>query len=49
MPGGGVNIENFMHFKNANFKEVHLSAINKMKSLDSDYNIIKRIVEMSKQ
>ena len=48
MPGGGINLKNFNLFKNAGFNEIHLSAIDKKKSLDSDYNIIKQIIEMSK-
>ena len=35
-------------FKNAGFKEIHLSAIDKRISLDSNYDIIKEIIEMSK-
>ena len=49
MPGGGINTNNFKLFKNAGFKEIHLSAIDKRKSLDSNYHIIKEIIEMSKQ
>ena len=48
MPGGGINLKNFNLFKNAGFNEIHLSAIDKKISLDSDYNIIKQIIEMSK-
>ena len=48
MPGGGVNLKNFNLFKASNFKEIHLSAIDKNISLDSNYNIIREIVEMSK-
>ena len=49
MPGGGVNLKNFNLFKSSNFNEIHLSAIDKNISLDSNYDIIKEIVEMSKQ
>ncbi len=49
MPGGGINLTNFNLFKNSNFNEIHLSGIDKSISLDSNYNIIKEIVEMSKQ
>ena len=48
MPGGGINTLNFKIFKNAGFKEIHLSAIDKRISLDSNYDIIKEIIEMSK-
>lgn len=48
MPGGGVNLKNFNLFKDSNFSEIHLSAIDKSISLDSNYNIIREIVEMSK-
>ena len=48
MPGGGVNLRNFNLFKSSNFNEIHLSAIDKNISLDSNYDIIKEIVEMSK-
>jgi copper homeostasis protein len=48
MPGGGVNLKNFNLFKASNFEEIHLSAIDKNISLDSNYNIIREIVEMSK-
>ena len=47
MPGGGINTLNFKIFKNAGFKEIHLSAIDKRISLDSNYDIIKEIIEMS--
>ena len=49
MPGGGINVNNFKLFKNAGFNEIHLSAIDKRISLDSNYDIIKEIIEMSKQ
>tara|TARA_B110000008_G_scaffold214767_1_gene213955 strand:- start:835 stop:1503 length:669 start_codon:yes stop_codon:yes gene_type:complete len=49
MPGGGVNLINFNLFKISSFNEIHLSAIDKNISLDSNYDIIKQIVEMSKQ
>ena len=49
MPGGGINTNNFKLFKNAGFNEIHLSAIDKRISLDSNYEIIKEIIEMSKQ
>ena len=49
MPGGGVNLKNFNLFKNSNFTEIHLSAIDKNISIHSNYDIIKEIVEMSKQ
>ena len=49
MPGGGVNLNNFNLFKNSNFTEIHLSAIDKNISIHSNYDIIKEIVEMSKQ
>ena len=49
MPGGGINTNNFKLFKNAGFNEIHLSAIDKSISLDSNYEIIKKIIEMSKQ
>ena len=48
MPGGGVNLINFNLFKTSSFNEIHLSAIDKNISLDSNYDIIKQIVEMSK-
>jgi copper homeostasis protein len=48
MPGGGINAKNFNLFKESGFQQIHLSAINKKISLDSDYNIIKEIIEMSK-
>ena len=48
MPGGGINTINFKLFKNAGFNEIHLSAIDKRISLDSNYDIIKEIIEMSK-
>ena len=48
MPGGGVNLDNFQKFKNSNFNEVHLSAINLNDSPHSNFNIIKEIVELSK-
>ena len=48
MPGGGINTRNFKLFKNAGFYEIHLSAIDKRLSLDSNYDIIKEIIEMSK-
>ena len=48
MPGGGVSVKNFNLFKDSNFREIHLSAIDKNISLDSNYNIIREIVEMSK-
>jgi hypothetical protein len=43
-----VNLKNFNLFKASNFEEIHLSAIDKNISLDSNYNIIREIVEMSK-
>ena len=49
MPGGGVNLRNFNLFKASHFNEIHLSAIDKNISLDSNYDIIRQIVEMSKQ
>ena len=49
MPGGGVNLRNFNLFKTSSFNEIHLSAIDKKISLDSNYDIIRQIVEMSKQ
>jgi copper homeostasis protein len=49
MPGGGVNLRNFILFKASHFNEIHLSAIDKNISLDSNYDIIRQIVEMSKQ
>ena len=48
MPGGGVNLINFNLFKISSFNEIHLSAIDKNISLDSNYDIIRQIVEMSK-
>ena len=48
MPGGGINTKNFKLFKNAGFNEIHLSAIDKRISLDSNYDIIREIIEMSK-
>jgi len=48
MPGGGINSKNFNLFKESGFQQIHLSGINKKISLDSDYNIIKEIIEMSK-
>ena len=48
MHGGGINTKNFKLFKNAGFNEIHLSAIDKRISLDSNYDIIKEIIEMSK-
>ncbi|MDX1462390.1 MAG: copper homeostasis protein CutC, partial [Marinirhabdus sp.] len=35
MPGGGISIENCMHFKNAGFNMVHLSATKKTQSLST--------------
>ena len=49
MPGVGVNLKNFNLFNSSNFNEIHLSAIDKNISLDSNYDIIKEILEMSKQ
>ena len=43
MPGGGVNKENCLEFKNAGFKEIHLSGIpksNYTNRKDSDCNTI---------
>ena len=48
MPGGGINSRNFNLFKKSGFQQIHLSGINKNISLDSDYNIIREIIEMSK-
>ena len=48
MPGGGINTKNFKLFKNAGFNEIHLSAIDTRISLDSNYDIITEIIEMSK-
>ncbi len=48
MPGGGINTKNFKLFKNAGFNEIHLSGIDKRISLDSNYDIIKEIIEMSR-
>tara|TARA_A100001015_G_scaffold21047_1_gene23998 strand:+ start:942 stop:1607 length:666 start_codon:yes stop_codon:yes gene_type:complete len=48
MPGGGINTKNFKLFKNAGFNEIHLSAIDNRISLDSNYDIIREIIEMSK-
>ena len=51
MPGGGVNKENCLEFKNAGFKEIHLSGIpksNSLDSLDSDYKTIEEIVSKTK-
>ena len=43
-----INPKNFNLFKESGFQEIHLSGINKKISLDSDYNIIREIIEMSK-
>ncbi|MEO2148220.1 MAG: copper homeostasis protein CutC, partial [Flavobacteriaceae bacterium] len=51
MPGGGVDKKNCLEFKNAGFKEIHLSGIPKSESLynlDSDYKTIKEIVSKTK-
>ena len=48
MPGGGINLDNFQKFKNLNFSEIHLSAINLNNSPHSNFNIIKEIVKLSK-
>ena len=48
MPGGGINLDNFQKFKNLNFSEIHLSAINLNDSPHSNFNIIKEIVKLSK-
>ena len=51
MPGGGVDKKNCLEFKNAGFKEIHLSGILKSDSLDnldSDYKTIKEIVSKTK-
>ncbi|QAA82413.1 copper homeostasis protein CutC [Aequorivita sp. H23M31] len=33
MPGGGINVDNVMEFKNAGFKSVHLSALSQKQTL----------------
>jgi copper homeostasis protein CutC len=51
VPGGGVDKKNCLEFKNAGFKEIHLSGIPKSESLynlDSDYKTIKEIVSKIK-
>ena len=51
MPGGGVNKENCLEFKNAGFKEIHLSGILKSNSLnnfDSNQKTIEEIVSKTK-
>lgn len=51
MPGGGINKENCLEFKNAGFKEIHLSGIpksNSSNSFDSDYKTIEEIVSKTK-
>ena len=51
MPGGGISKENCLEFKNAGFKEIHLSGIPKSNSsnnLDSDYKTIEEIVSKTK-
>ena len=51
MPGGGISKENCLEFKNAGFKEIHLSGIpksNSLDSLDSDYKTIEEIVSKTK-
>ena len=51
MPGGGVDKKNCLEFKNAGFKEIHLSGIPKSEflyNLDSDYKTIKEIVSKTK-
>ena len=51
MPGGGVDKKNCLEFKNAGFKEIHLSGIPKsysLNNLDSDYQTIKEIVSKTK-
>jgi len=51
MPGGGVNKENCLEFKNSGFKEIHLSGIissNSSENKDSDYKTIEEIVSKTK-
>ena len=51
MPGGGINKENCLEFKNLGFKEIHLSGIlkpNSSNSLDSDLKTIEEIVSKTK-
>ena len=51
MPGGGINKENCLEFKNLGFKEIHLSGILKSNSsniLDSDLKTIEEIVSKTK-
>ena len=51
MPGGGVDKKNCLEFKNAGFKEIHLSGIlksNSSNSLDSDLKTIEEIVSKTK-
>tara|TARA_B100001175_G_C19464864_1_gene618537 strand:- start:99 stop:773 length:675 start_codon:yes stop_codon:yes gene_type:complete len=51
MPGGGINKENCLEFKNLGFKEIHLSGILKSESpntLDSDLKTIEEIVSKTK-
>ena len=51
MPGGGINKKNCLEFKNAGFKEIHLSGIpksNSSNSFDSDYKTIEEIVSKTK-
>ncbi len=51
MPGGGISKQNCLEFKNAGFKEIHLSGIlksNSLDTLDSDYKTIEEIVSKTK-
>ena len=51
MPGGGVNIKNCLEFKNAGFKEIHLSGIlksNSSNNFDSNKKTIEGIVSKTK-
>ena len=51
MPGGGINKENCLEFKNLGFKEIHLSGIlksNSSNSLDSNLKTIEEIVSKTK-
>ena len=51
MPGGGVNKENCLEFKNSGFKEIHLSGIintNSSENKDSDFKTIGEIVSITK-
>ncbi len=39
MPGGGINLENALKFKEANFKSIHFSATTKKQVLQQKPNV----------